>query len=213
MMPISSTDDDFNLDNQTVYVIWRKNFELEFEQVHYFKSPIHHCRSPSVPRTEIEFTNIAKRIESYVFKTEDHYDESIRFWTDYVRINETHFWSEIANTWWSQCRRSDLMSPNFSKFKATVIIDGYSELKNCVTAHTGCICVGKVISTLKKMSYNNNVDSNFKVKRKLKWWFLASTVALIISLIFCIMSIVWNNQPSTGEFQIGVSNGIAETHL
>ena len=148
MMPISSTDVDFNLDNRTVYVICRENSQLEFELVDYFKDPIHNCRSPYVPRTEIDFINIAESIKRYFVKTKDHYDESIRFWTDYIRINETHFWSEIANTWWSQCRRAYLMSPNYSKFRSTVTIDGYSELRNMITAHTGCICVGKVISTL-----------------------------------------------------------------
>ena len=84
-------------------------------------------------------------MKNFDFKKEDDFDESIRFWTDYIRINETHFWSEIANTWWSQCQRSSLMSLNYSKFRATVIIDGYTELINFVSAHTGCICVGKVI--------------------------------------------------------------------
>jgi len=216
MIPISSTDVGFNLDNRTVFVICRENAQLEFEVVDYFKEPTHNCRSPYVPRTEIDFINTAESIKRYIFKTKDNYDESIRFWTDYIRINETHFWSEIASTWWSQCRRSYLMSPNYSRFMSTVTIDGYSELRNMITAHAGCICVGKVISTHVEKVIANWNDTTIKVKRKLKWWFLVSMIALIISFIFCIMSIVWKNQPSAENLQevpIGVSNEIAETVL
>ena len=144
MMPISSSDNDFNLKNRTVYVICCINSDFQFQVAQ--KDLTHNCPSPCVPRTDIEFTALAENVKNYVFKKEDDFDESIRFWTDYIRLNETHFWSEIANTWWSQCRRSSLMSLNYSKFRATVIIDGYTELINVVSAHTGCICVGKVIS-------------------------------------------------------------------
>ena len=143
MIPISSSDNDFNLDDKTVYVICYDNSEVEFQVTH--KNLTHNCRSPCVPRTDVEFTSLAENVRSYDFKEKDDFDEPIRFWTDYIRINETHFWSEITNTWWSQCQRSRLMSQNYSKFRATVIIDGYSELINVVTAQTGCICVGKVI--------------------------------------------------------------------
>ena len=145
MIPISSSDKDFNLDETTVYVICYDNSELKFQVTH--KNLTHHCRSPCVPRTDVEFTSLAENIRNYNFKEEGDFDGLIRFWTDYVRINETHFWSEIANTWWSQCQRSRLMSQKYSKFRATVVIDGYSKLRNVVTANMGCICVGKVISS------------------------------------------------------------------
>ena len=67
-----------------------------------------------------------------------------------------------------------------------------------------------------KMSATVIIDTTFKVKRKLKWWFVISVVALIISCLFCIMAIVWNNQPSAEslqEFSAVIGNPNAETEL
>ena len=93
MVPISSSDSNFNLDNRTVYVICCINSDFGFQVAQ--KDLTHNCPSPCVPRTDKEFTTLAKNVKNYVFKSEDDSDESIRFWTDYIRINETH--SRIDN--------------------------------------------------------------------------------------------------------------------
>ena len=59
----------------------------------------------------------------------------VRFWTDYERINKTHFWSDIANAWWSQCQSSDIVDP--MEFRAAVMIDGYRTLRNFNASYEG----------------------------------------------------------------------------
>ena len=42
-----------------------------------------------------------------------------RLWTDYERFNETHFWSDIASSWWSQIDESQINSDgDYFKFKS-----------------------------------------------------------------------------------------------
>ena len=62
-------------------------------------------------------------------------DNFVRFWTDYERINKTHFWSDIANAWWSQCQSSDIVDP--MEFRAAVMIDGYRTLRNFNASYEG----------------------------------------------------------------------------
>ena len=76
--------------------------------------------------------------------------KTVNFWTDFVRKNETHFWSEIQQDWWSQCRRDhlrdDLQNPSYSEFLTKVVIDGYKKIRNVDAKHkTTCICIGKVL--------------------------------------------------------------------
>ena len=85
-----------------------------------------------------------------------------RIWTDYTRVNETHFWSELANTWWGNCNTTECRRVNDdfnnglryinddnSSFKGAVVIDGYKKVRNKEAGITdtnpaiqACICVG-----------------------------------------------------------------------
>ena len=72
-----------------------------------------------------------------------------RFLTDYDRVNSTHFWSKISNTWWSQCNRSKLMNPVYSQYREILVADGYKKLRNLKSLYsTTCFCVGKVLRTI-----------------------------------------------------------------
>ena len=81
-----------------------------------------------------------------------------------MRVNETHFWSDLANAWWSNCNSIECKrvydhfndgvhynTDENSSFKAAVSIDGYKKVRNKRTGETdkipaiqGCICVGRV---------------------------------------------------------------------
>ena len=82
-------------------------------------------------------------MENYAFDN-TYLHRTVNFWTDYSRVNETHFWSEIENVWWSQCQSSDLIDPDYA-FKASVSIDGHKKIRNLSgRSKMGCICIGKV---------------------------------------------------------------------
>ena len=83
-------------------------------------------------------------MENYVFDN-TYLRRTVNFWTDYNRINETHFWSELEKAWWSQCRSFDLINPEFGEFAASVLIDGHKKIRNFIgRSELGCICIGKV---------------------------------------------------------------------
>ena len=47
-----------------------------------------------IPKTSCEmgeFSQISKK----------NLSEPMRIWTDYKRVNKTHFWSEISKSWWN----------------------------------------------------------------------------------------------------------------
>ena len=144
MIPISSNDYDFYLDNQTVYVICQTASRLEFQPVRYFRND--NCELPLIPDTEVDFTKMLHSLENYTFNSYSDSVKSIRFWTDYKRTNETHFWSDVASNWWSLCRSSELLDQQYAHFFGSVKIDGYKKLKNAQSDNLSCICVVKVIS-------------------------------------------------------------------
>ena len=83
-------------------------------------------------------------MENFVFDN-THFRRNVHFWTDYNRVNETHFWSELENAWWNQCRSSDVPNAHFVEFAASVSIDGYKVIRNLIgRSKMGCICLGKV---------------------------------------------------------------------
>ena len=69
-----------------------------------------------------------------------------RLWTDYERINQTHFWSRIVNDWWNNKNNSQFMSfdDEYTVFASNVTSDGYKKLRNTKSGQAGasCICVG-----------------------------------------------------------------------
>ena len=91
----------------------------------------------------------------YIPKSTDHletvmakikiqqYEQPIRIWTDFKRLNNTHFWSETGKFWWSTV---DVQGPgglNYRMaFKDSVVFNGYGKLKNFLSSDIGnCICV------------------------------------------------------------------------
>ena len=143
MYPIASNNPEYYIKNRTVYAICRKNFGLEFRPAQKFQGPYQNCEFPFIPRTENDLTFLMESMTNSTFGDPGDYDKTIRFWTDYYRINTTHFWSKKTNTWWSQCRSTDLENPKYSKFHDQVAVDGYNNLRNYSGNSCGCICVGK----------------------------------------------------------------------
>ena len=90
-----------------------------------------------VPKSTDNITQIIGKIEV------DHLEQPIRIWTDYKRVNETHFWSNTAEHWWSLIENQDDNNYNlFLQFKDSVLVDGYGKLKNFRPPVTSCcICV------------------------------------------------------------------------
>ena len=77
-----------------------------------------------------------------------------RLWTDYKRINQTHFWSKIVNDWWNNKNDSQFMSfdDEYTVFASNVTSDGYKKLRNTKSGQAGasCICVGQCSFNIKK---------------------------------------------------------------
>ena len=70
---------------------------------------------------------------------------SERLWTDYERLNQTHFWSETAKVWWTSKNNSQFMNydDRYTDFDNHVSIDGYEQIKNIApTDGATCVCVG-----------------------------------------------------------------------
>lgn len=143
-MPYSSNDHRFTSKNLTIYAICQSIAGLKFVTAQNLTDVNHKCDSLFVPKTETEFENIFHSMDNFIFQKNKYY-HYVRFWTDYSRTNQTHFWSQIANNWWSQCQSSDLPDPNYNKFNAVVSIDGYKMLRNQsgASCQAGCICIGK----------------------------------------------------------------------
>ena len=146
MFPYSSNDDPLNIRNRTIYLICRIHSGYKFQLFSFSKDGNQKC-DRFIPKNHSELAQIVENIQNYMFWNSDTRDVgTIRFWTDYQRTNETHFWSKIANTWWSQCNRSTLLNPNYSKFPGSITMNGHKKIKNVLSrTKAGCICIGKVI--------------------------------------------------------------------
>ena len=133
--------------NRTIYCICRKDSGYDFQPILRSENPCQKCNL-CIPSSKTELTKISESMKNYIFDN-SNLRQAINFWTDYVRKNETHFWSEIRQNWWSQCRSSDLSNPTYSNFPSTVDIDGHKKIRNVIDRNrTGCICIGKVIQKI-----------------------------------------------------------------
>ena len=143
-------------------VVWPSKFEktsdLFLYQTTIFKTAIdgklaEKCENSSffVPKSTEDLQRITSQIKM------DHLEQPVRIWTDYKRLNRTHFWSETAKVWWSDIRW---------KFKESVLVNGYKKLRNYRAPINGCcICV---------------------LKLEMKWHFKCLILFLVASLVFAI---------------------------
>ena len=146
MFPFSSNDDPLNLRNRTIYLICKIQSGYKFQIYSFTKDGNEKCKR-LIPKNHSELAQIVENIQNYTFLNSDTRGlKTIRFWTDFQRTNETHFWSEISNTWWSQCNRSTLLNQFFSKFPGSVTINSHKKIRNVFgRTKAGCICIGKMI--------------------------------------------------------------------
>ena len=149
----SNNRNKFFLKNRVAYVICSKETGFEFKEADFFGALDHICEAPFIPQTEVQLTNISKFIQSSRFKETISANESIRLLTDYERVNETHFWSKLTNSWWSQCQRPGVRIPDYGEFSSMVITDGYRKLRNYISVNAGCVCVGKVRTNISAQIY------------------------------------------------------------
>ena len=143
----SNNQNELFLKNRVVYVICSKDSGFEFIEPDFFEPLNHICEAPFIPQTELQLTNISKFIQS------SHFNESISLLTDYKRVNETHFWSKLTNSWWSQCQRPGVRIPDYGEFSSMVIMDGHKKLRNYISVNAGCVCVGKVRTKISAQIY------------------------------------------------------------
>ena len=86
-----------------------------------------------------------KRLLSFLSKFKTSIE---RLWTDYERLNQTHFWSETAKVWWTSKNNSQFMNydDEYTYFDDRVVIDGYKKLRNVhATNGASCICIGSCL--------------------------------------------------------------------
>ena len=142
MIPFSSNGFDFNLSNNSVFFVCNETYGLKLELL--LDSEQSQCKSLFIPQSDNDFADIVRNMENDVYNKGS---SSVKFWTDYQRLNETHFWSDIANTWWSQCKSYDVINPSYIEFRPSVSIDRLGYIKNAYSRdNSGCICVGKVLA-------------------------------------------------------------------
>ena len=78
-----------------------------------------------------ESTNDLDKVMANI-KTES-LPQPIRIWTDYERLNRTHFWSATADRWWS-LKDETITRESWWTFKDSVLVDGYGEVPNHISA-------------------------------------------------------------------------------
>ena len=125
------------------------------------------CENSSfyVPKTTADWENVNFTVDI------DHLNQPVRIWTDYVRLNKTHLWSNSAKNWWNTLNEQDMENNSsiHGKFKDSVTFNGYGKLKNSSPLKNGCcICV---------------------VDLKLIWQFKSLILALIASIVFVVAGI------------------------
>ena len=50
-----------------------------------------------------------------------HFEQPLLIWTDYEMFNETHFWSNTGQNWWSKLDYQDTEYNEWLKFRSTVM--------------------------------------------------------------------------------------------
>ena len=102
----------------------------------------------------------------------DHLEEPVRIWTDFERLNKTHFWSRTAESWWTNLdKNDDQETESLWTFKDSVTFNGHRKLKNFSPRNPGCcVCV-----------------SNLQMKRPMKWLIFC----LVASLVFAVTGVTY----------------------
>ena len=92
----------------------------------------------------------------------DYLKEAATIWTDYERLNKTHFWSKTAKHWWTNLDQQQGL-----EFKSSVLSNGYQKLRNHhPQMNSCCICV---------------------VNQEMKWLLKCLILVFIASLVFAIV--------------------------
>ena len=95
-----------------------------------------------------------------------HFEQPLLIWTDYEMFNETHFWSNTGQNWWSKLDYQDSEYNEWLTFRSTVMFDGYKKFRNFKPPIDGvCICV---------------------INRALKWPFKCLMVFFAASFVFAL---------------------------
>ena len=118
-----------------------------------------------VPKT---VEDMQKAIENI---TVDHFEQPVRILTDYKMVNETHFWSDTGQNWWSKVKYQENLAETKGRkdsewltFKNLVMFDGNKKLQNYgPPMDAACICV---------------------CNQKLKWELKCLILFLVASFVF-----------------------------
>ena len=126
------------------------------------------CKNSSlyIPKTENDLKEVLATTMI------DHLEQPVRIWTDFERLNKTHFWSRTAESWWANLdQNEDQDVESLWTFKDSVTFNGHRKLKNFSPRNPGCcVCV-----------------SNLHIKRPMKWLIFC----LIASLVFAISGVIY----------------------
>ena len=123
-----------------------------------------------VPKTNNDLQNIVTTTNI------DQLEQPVRIWTDYIRINKTHFWSNTANDWWSIFHQQESLKNNYpgslGQFRDSVTFNGYRKLMNFSPLKNGCcVCVFNV---------------------QLKWAIKCLVLGLIASVVFAAIGVTFS---------------------
>ena len=112
-----------------------------------------------VPKNKYDLKEVIETIN-----VENITTERLLIWTDYERINITHFWSNSANNWLKTMDYQNHMEVDpLLEFHSLVMFNGYGKFRNYRPLDYGyCVCV---------------------LNRKLKWY-LQSSILFFVSCIF-----------------------------
>ena len=119
------------------------------------------CRNSTlyVPKNKHDLQEVIATIN-----VENITTDRLLIWTDYERINITHFWSNSANNWLKTMDyQTHMEADNLLEFNSLVMFNGYGKFRNYIPSAYGyCVCV---------------------LNRKLKWY-LQSSILFFVSCIF-----------------------------
>ena len=120
------------------------------------------CKNSSfyVPKTNDDLQNVMLTVNV------DQLEQPVRIWTDYIRLNRTHLWSNTAKHWWNIFNQQD--KENYTsilgRFKDSVTFNGHRKIMNFSPSKNGCcVCV---------------------VNLQLKWQFKSLILAFVASTVF-----------------------------
>ena len=114
----------------------------------------------------------------------------IRIWTDFERVNKTHFWSENAESWWSYDVENEShtwgywrMIPGMSNIRShfvdSVVCDGNKKLSNRPLS-ASCICTSKYFVFFHSKYFSL---ASVRVQWKYQWLLILLAFSFIV-LIF-----------------------------